>query len=178
MRHLVSFLSAAAVLAVLPPAARGQITPQDSAAIWAQTLRSLANEANVGLPHAKPLWVQGVRAADEGEMVLGPLSPAVWSALLEHFPNAVQVPADEVLFECPPGREVRVPGSGCPIRDGGKVAVLMPITPEGTDGASAGASVTSSNPSGDRSHRVGMSIELRRTGAGWMFVRTRWFEIT
>lgn len=178
MRHLLPFLLAAAVLAVLPPGARGQITPQDSAAIWARTLESLAGEASVVLSSAKPLWVRGVRVAYEGEMVLEPLSPAVWSAFLEHFPNAVQVPADEVLFECPPGHEVRVPGSGCPIRDGGKVAVLMPITPEGTDGASAGASVTSSNPSGDRSHRVGMGIELRRTGASWMFVQMRWFEIT
>jgi hypothetical protein len=176
-RHL-SLLLVPAVLAVTAPAARGQITPQDSAAIWARTLESLGGEASLVLSNARPLWVRGVRVAYEDQMVLEPLSPAVWSAFLEQFPNAVQVPADEVLFECPPGREVRMPGSGCPIRDGGRVAVLLPITPEGTDGASAAASVTSSNPSGDRSRRVGIGIELRRTGAGWTFVQTRWLEIT
>ncbi len=74
--------------------------------------------------------LQRVEKEQDGPLVMaevGVCHGTTSADLLRRFPNARRVDPVEYLYECPPGRVVRIPVSGCPIRGGGRIVWFMPL---------------------------------------------------
>jgi len=130
MKNILLAISVCSFFLLARPSIRaqepGKLTAADSATIWGMTLDTLGKSYGV-VASGDLLWVRGVELPQGRTASWAPFSDEVWDLFLRRFPNARRVDPVEYLYECPPGRVVRIPVSGCPIRGGGRIVWFIPL---------------------------------------------------
>ncbi|MGH7505420.1 MAG: hypothetical protein ACRELX_07200 [Longimicrobiales bacterium] len=156
-------------------AAQAAVEPSaEPAQVWLTTVRFVLDSLGP-VDESVRIWVQPARPRETtGDTVTAVTSPEVRPELERAFPNARVTPASDVLFLCPPGVQVRMPGRGCPIRENGVIVRLGPVSVQGDTLHIMVALIRSSS----RDSRVfyswakGTALVFVRSRGSWEFVRS------
>jgi hypothetical protein len=104
------------------------------------------------------------------------LSDSEWMRIAAHYSSAKLIEHGDSALMCPPGVQLRMPESGCPIREGGIILGLGPVQLYGDSAASAGWILRStSSQQRTLSWIQGMVLIFEPLSTGWRLrhVRTR-----
>lgn len=186
MSYSTATLVSIGLLVGTSPAAP-QNTPEAPAAVPAaellelrvKTFEVLLDSLAGGLPPTVRIWLVSDPERDPvtGEVTRTSHSPAEVQAIQSRFPS-VRLPDDpDRLFLCPPGAEVRMPGSGCPILEDGVIVRLSSVRVSGARAEVTGVLMRSGRSEwGVYSWAEGATIEFERAASGWTFSRftSRW----
>jgi hypothetical protein len=163
-----AFAVAASAMVAVPCAAQNlTLTAADSAAIRIASLRALSDSVFRGGTD-RVIWIRARKTPRRPADTVTPTVPSAgeFRAIRDSFPGARLVPEDTELFECPPGREVIMPSSGCPVRDNGVIVTFEAI--EATDSTvQTGIRVMASSGGGRMTWAEGFSQVFGRDGTGW-----------
>jgi hypothetical protein len=107
------------------------------------------------------------------------ISDAEAAAIAGAFRGARRAGPRDELFLCPEGVELRLPGSPCPIREGGVVVELGPLRFDGDSVLTTGWIVRSSTPRGNLiTWAEILSLVFERSCSGWRLRAIRSRAIT
>ena len=155
-------------LAILPAGSVAQVAPsisrEDSVRLAAELFRRTLQDTNVD--SSQLIWLRADTVAGSTSRLK--LTPQQVAAVMRLHPRIRLVPPSESLFLCPPGRVVRMPGSGCPIRDDGVIVSLFDFRVAG-DSLIAGGDVIKSR--GSSTWAEGIAYGFRWLNGAWTFVR-------
>ena len=173
------------LLLVAPHALHAQssepLTAEDSAALRVLTAQVMLETFKPPFPRDGRIWFGGGihfrRDSVTDARFL--LSDAEWSLLVESYPGARRAVPTDTVFMCRPGVKLRMPGSGCPILDGGIVIELAPLIAHGDSVQTGGYLVQSSTSDGrDISWAQGFHMILERAQRGWRLRAIRSRSVT
>jgi len=157
------------------------LTLEDTITIHLASLRVALDSLAHNAPSSVRIWLSGPAIPDAGTTGIHskPLSPSEERRITADFPEVRFVDAGEELIVCPPGVTLRMPGSGCPIRESGVIVWLGQITVEG-DSVRTSISMTQSEASGGRVLTWSQTVGLvyGQTRGTWQFMGIRWWMIT
>lgn len=166
----LSLLSLSLMTLLLTSPVAGQVPEEDRPEIAVAVLRAVADSIEVPMTPDQRLWLR--EWATEG--------PAGWNrvavpepvvdAIRAAFPRAVLTDEYPELFLCPEGEEVRMPGNGCPIRDGGRI-VSFYERPETAGPPEVHVSVTTTGCEGECTWMEVWAAVLERSPVGSWEVR-------
>ena len=155
-------------LVILPQNSWAQVAPRvtrdDSVRLAAELFQRTLRDTNVD--STQLIWLRADTAAGSTSRLR--LTPQQAAAVMRLHPRIRLVSPAENLFLCPPGRVVRMPGSGCPIREDGVIVSLFDFRVAG-DSLIAGGDVIKSR--GDSTWAEGMAYVFRWAKGAWTFVR-------
>jgi hypothetical protein len=160
--------TALAAAALTPQAAHAQVravTPADSINLVLEAYSVLLDNTGTRAITG-PIWLESDTAADS--MSRFHLSSKQAKSILESDPRVRLVSEREDLYLCPPGREVRMPVSGCPIRESGVIVTLQTWQRDATTLIIIG-SVVKSGTSGRHTWAEILGVAFRWDDAGWKY---------
>jgi len=167
----------ALVVAVLvaPRCALAQIvlTPADTARVWTVSLEKHISTA-IHLKATGRIWLRGW--TERG--VRHALSDGVVAGLRSTFPLAQQTDLERGLYECPPGRELRMPGSGCPIRERGIIVTFHDLEIVDAERVKTSVSVIRSTSNGASTSMRTLGLLLRRDSEDWVVEKVLFVGVT
>ena len=131
---------------------------------WRRRLASARRRAAEGNSDSILLRADSTLAAPDFLRVTSDLL----TTIVQAYPGVRPVSPLENLYQCPPGRTVRMPGSGCPIRDDGAIVSLIALQAEG-DSLLSGGHVIKSD--GSNTWAESISFVFRRVSGAWRYVR-------
>lgn len=162
------------------------LSPDDSIAIFTAVIqRTLTELGPESAEYDRRIWIPAAlveRTAPGPDGQYPRVSESIRRGLGESFPG-VRFVEDyarvfDLVFECPEGVEVRMPGRGCPVQDGGVVVMLGAISPGEAGRLWTHCSLAQSAPSSRRpgvtnSWAQGFRLDLVRSeDGGWEVVNT------
>jgi hypothetical protein len=153
--------------------ARGLPVPQDTAALRIASLRVALEQIVRSRNDSLRIWITAESQPDSTSAARTlPLPAHAWSAVQAAFPAAWAVRTMDEAFLCPPGVEVRMPGSSCPIRESGIIVQFGPLTIAG-DSARAAVFIVQSAPTAGRISTWGEVVVFLfvRREEGWQYDR-------
>lgn len=97
-----------------------QLTTEDSARIRLAVVQAIVDTVGRHQPPAR-IWILPSIERDSvsGQNRRIALTASEWKAIADEYPHAKQIEQLDSVFDCPPGVRVQMPGTGCPILDGG-----------------------------------------------------------
>jgi hypothetical protein len=146
------------------------LTSADSAQIRVATLRILIDSLAESPESPGRIWISGSHQLrrDTASARQFALSDTQWAAISQAFPTARHVVPTDSLFLCPAGVELRMPGSGCPIKEDGIVVELAPLRVDADSVTSSGLLVQSSTSYGRLvTWAQGMWLVFERVQGRW-----------
>lgn len=150
------------------------LTAHDSAQVLTTTLAVPPDSLAGPDASARTIWLS-VRPFphDSAQPRTLTLSDNQFAAINESFPGARPVQPTVSPFMCPPGVELRLPGTACPIRDGG-IAVEIGIMRIESESVTTFGVVIRGTPNHDSpaSFARGLGMLLERSGDVWRLRRT------
>jgi hypothetical protein len=101
-----------------------QLTTADSARIRLAVVKAIVDTVSRRRPPAR-IWIESPteREVASGETRGVVLTGGEWAAIASEYPQARRIERFGRVFDCPEGVTVRMPGSGCPILEGGIIIV-------------------------------------------------------
>jgi hypothetical protein len=169
MRILVGLILAGGPFSAADSFAQGgpPITAADSIEIRTSSIRTLVDRV---LPDSVQvaLWIES--RALSGSAGSEPVVPTAreFAAIRAILARVDLLPPDETGFDCPAGRRVFMPISGCPIREGRAIIQFGPMT-VASDSLETTVSAIQSDSTGTRSWLHGLRLLFVRTNATWEF---------
>jgi hypothetical protein len=154
-----------AVLAGVAPQALGSqaanLPPAESASLRVATVTILLDSLVHDVPKQGRIWIGGgVHFSYEAKGVDRYIvSDTEWQAISQVYSGARRAAVTDTVFLCPDGVKLQMPGSGCPIREGGIVIDLQPLQIDG-DTVMTGGYLIRSYDGGERTDTWALSARL------------------
>jgi hypothetical protein len=146
----------------------------DSVSLRLEVIRLVLGNTNTS-PDAQTLWLVADTLPESPPALR--LSVREREAIRNAYPRMRFVSPSERLLLCPPGREVRIPGSACPIRDAGVIVRVGGLRIDG-DSAIAVGTVTKSNARGTKTWSQGVVLVFGWVANGWKYRGVRYLITT
>jgi hypothetical protein len=113
------------------------------------------------------IWL-GVRFRGTAAAALYHITDAEAAAIADAYPGSRRAAPGDTIYLCPPGVELRLPGTACPIRDDGVVMELGPLRFDGDSVATSGWLIRSSTRGGSLvTWAEVLSLVFERHCRGW-----------
>jgi hypothetical protein len=162
-----------------PSQDRASLTQADSIQAWSAALRVLIDSLGPRRSDPYRIWLHAdrERAGTSSGVRFVPLSQDAEREIQRSFPTARYSEKFDSLVLCSAGVQLRLPGSGCPIRDDGVIIQLWSLRVH-FDSLSVHGVLIQSSPGRTRtvSWAQGISLVFVRAGGLWKLVKAsgRW----